>query len=112
MRHLCTTLCDIYVQRCTVPPLTGSVDHCQGSVRHTLSAVLTLTTVAGVFAVSVLTLTGLATLSGLALLPVSVRYADLSGCVAADRVKKTLPPLSGRAPLSRRCIAPTCQAAL
>jgi hypothetical protein len=29
----------------SLPPLTGSVDHCQGSARNTLSAVLTLTAV-------------------------------------------------------------------
>jgi hypothetical protein len=85
-----------YMPRDTpLPPLTGSVDHCQGSARNTLSAVLTLTAVVEVFAVSVLTLTGLSTLSGRALFPVSVRHADLSGCAAADRVKKALPPLTG-----------------
>jgi hypothetical protein len=31
--------------RITLPPLTGSGDHCQGSARNTLSAVLTLTAV-------------------------------------------------------------------
>jgi hypothetical protein len=57
--------------------------YCQGSAQHTLSAVLTLTAVVVcVFAVLVLTLTGLALLS------VSARHADLSGCAAADRVKK------------------------